>query len=90
MITQEFLNRIKAEPDIPGVTLILIAEIERLQANQKSLIEVALATLEYFRIEDWYGPEERGFARYDVEKKLTMAIERARGEQQKPVEENNQ
>lgn len=33
MITQRWLNKIKAEPDVSGVTLSLVAEIERLQAE---------------------------------------------------------
>lgn len=52
----------------------LVAEVERLQANQKRLIEAANATLEYFRIEGQYGPGQRGFARLSVEGKLEAAI----------------
>lgn len=37
MTNQAFLDRIKAEPGVPGVTLILIAEIERLQAERDEI-----------------------------------------------------
>lgn len=41
MMNQAFLDRIKAEPGVPGVTLILIAEIERLQKKADALYKAA-------------------------------------------------
>src|SRR5688572_30262532 len=60
---------------IPSADVIsqLLDHIEILQASQKALVEAADTTLEYFRIEEQYQPEERGFARLNVEEKLKAA-----------------
>lgn len=79
-MTPERLEKIKGtKTDVRHSRIIseLAAEIERLQANQKRLIEATNATLEYFRIEGQYGPEQRGFARLNTEGKLRAAIDRA-------------
>lgn len=71
MTTQDFLNRIKAEPGVPGVTLILIAEIERLQAKADALYKAARP------IADKMAEDEAMGAEFDRDGFIEVSIHKA-------------
>lgn len=81
MISQEFLDKIKAEPGVPGVTLILIAEIERLQKKADTLYKAADAVADQIMDEMGMGAEfdkdgciEVGLQKAEVEEFISVIL----------------
>lgn len=70
MINQEWLDKLKSEPGVPGVTLTLIAEIERLQKKAAALYEAAHAIADRIAEEEGLGAEfdEEGFLEVNLHK----------------------
>lgn len=71
MITQRWLNKIKAEPDVSGVTLSLVAEIERLQAKADALYKAALPIANKMAEDETFG------AKFDRDGWIEVSLHKA-------------
>jgi hypothetical protein len=80
-MNQEWLDKIKAEPGVPGVTLTLIAELERLHEKAEALYKAASAIADQVIEEEAMGAEfdedsriEIGLYKDEVEELISIVL----------------
>lgn len=70
MMNQEWLDKLKSDPNVSGVTLTLIADIERLQKKADTLYKAAYAIADEIADKEAMGAEfdEEGFLEVSLHK----------------------